>query len=257
MTSTRRAAITLNAAAQRPAASPIRVRTREGASLRASMILRACSELREGDRRTCVRRRWVRYWRHRSNRIDVADGLFGNKRRILCRQLRQRGKLRRGPFGEIKMALRKRGNAAGLRHPRPFGTKQGERVLFADDRGAGFAKLRARDPRFLGNSVETKTDKSRDRDEGEIQRAYHGWSPLLEDADFETGASVRSAARRRAERARGLALISSSLGTCGCLPTRWNVGSRASARAGAWREPLPARPERSTKNRFTMRSSSE
>src|SRR5690606_9826443 len=73
------------------------------------------------------------------------------------------------------------------------------------------------------------------------------------------GAAVRSAARNCAERARGLARHSASLGRR--VPRNSGVKVAAAllpgAVGGAWREPPASRPLRSRRNCFTMRSSSE
>src|SRR5450631_2097349 len=69
------------------------------------------------------------------------------------------------------------------------------------------------------------------------------------------GASVRSAARSFAERARGLAEISSSSGVTGRLVKMTKLGA-ACAISGRCRDPPPALA-RSTRKFLTMRSSSE
>src|SRR6185437_2597481 len=69
------------------------------------------------------------------------------------------------------------------------------------------------------------------------------------------GASVRSAARNLADRARGLAAISASSGMTGRLVRTAKLGG-ACATAGWCRDPPPALP-RSTRKFLTMRSSSE
>src|SRR3954454_4908873 len=68
------------------------------------------------------------------------------------------------------------------------------------------------------------------------------------------GTEVRTALRRRAERARGLAASSCSAGDTG-LATRSNVGWFGSTNAGRWRDPAGVPPLRSRKKRFTIRSS--
>ena len=68
------------------------------------------------------------------------------------------------------------------------------------------------------------------------------------------GLAVRTALLSRAERARGFAASSRSVGETG-LATRSNVGSVGSTSAGRWREPAGVPPLRSRKKRLTMRSS--
>ena len=69
------------------------------------------------------------------------------------------------------------------------------------------------------------------------------------------GASVRSAARSLAERARGLAAISASSAVTG-RPVRMRKLGGGCTASGAWREPALRRP-RAVRNVLTMRSSSE
>ena len=66
-----------------------------------------------------------------------------------------------------------------------------------------------------------------------------------------------SAARRRAERARGLAETSASDGSTGLRVRSRKVAARSSARGGAWRDGAGVRPERARTNSLTARSSSE
>src|SRR5829696_2262958 len=66
------------------------------------------------------------------------------------------------------------------------------------------------------------------------------------------GASVRSAARSFAERARGFRAASASLAATGPFVTATKLAAAASPR-GKWRE----RPGRTARNCFTIRSSSE
>ena len=70
------------------------------------------------------------------------------------------------------------------------------------------------------------------------------------------GASVRSAARSFAERARGFRAASASLAATGPFVTATKLGAAASPR-GRWRERPGARPVRTARNCFTIRSSSE
>src|SRR6185437_10780809 len=83
----------------------------------------------------------------------------------------------------------------------------------------------------------------------ERRKAHHA-------AFSQTGAAVRSAARSRAERARGLRSISAAPGVTGLRVMRRKLGA-AVGRAGRWREPRGAASLRSRRNSFTVRSSSE
>ena len=69
------------------------------------------------------------------------------------------------------------------------------------------------------------------------------------------GASVRTAVRNRAERARGFLASSRSEGATG-LATFSNVGAGPRAICGRWRDPAGRLPLRSLRKRLTMRSSS-
>src|ERR1700675_621159 len=92
----------------------------------------------------------------------------------------------------------------------------------------------------------------------------HGQPPLITSSSLGhagnaaapwAGASLRSAARSFADRARGLAEISASSAVTGRL-VRIAKLRAACATSGRWRDPPPALA-RSTKKFLTMRSSSE
>src|ERR1700738_5178751 len=92
----------------------------------------------------------------------------------------------------------------------------------------------------------------------------HGQPPLITSVSVGpagnaaagcAGAAVRSAARSFADRARGLAAISSSSGVTGRLVKMEKLGA-ACAISGRCRDPPPALA-RSTRKFLTMRSSSE
>src|SRR4029078_8831893 len=72
------------------------------------------------------------------------------------------------------------------------------------------------------------------------------------------GGSVRTAARKCAERALGFDLVSPSLGIRGRRLTRWKLGAPAvDFCSGRWREPFGASRLRLARKRLAMRSSSE
>ena len=76
--------------------------------------------------------------------------------------------------------------------------------------------------------------------------AFLAWS--------HAGASVRTAVRSRAERARGFRASSASEGETG-LATCSKVGAGPCAAIGRWREPAGTSPLRILRKRLTMRSS--
>src|SRR4029079_1470283 len=76
--------------------------------------------------------------------------------------------------------------------------------------------------------------------------AYPPWS--------HAGASVRTAVRSRAERARGFLASSRSDGDTG-LATFSKVGAGPRATCGRWRDPAGTLPLRSFRKRLTIRSS--
>src|ERR1700739_3838054 len=110
-------------------------------------------------------------------------------------------------------------------------------------------------------------DVSRGEDQGgdhEEMDDPHGQPPLITSARTGhagnaaaicAGAALRSAARSFAERARGLAEISSSFAITGRLVRTTKLGA-ACASSGRWRDPPPALA-RSPRKFLTMRSSSE
>src|SRR5579872_2768169 len=71
------------------------------------------------------------------------------------------------------------------------------------------------------------------------------------------GAALRVANRSFAERARGLATRSASLGTIGWPPSTEKVGAGGGFSPGRRRPAVSPRPERRAKNCLTTRSSSE
>ena len=75
----------------------------------------------------------------------------------------------------------------------------------------------------------------------------------------QAGAPVRSAARSRAERARGFRAVSCADGRIARVVISRKLGSRtlAGAASGLWRDGLGLRPLRRRRNAFTRRSSSE
>ena len=73
----------------------------------------------------------------------------------------------------------------------------------------------------------------------------------------QAGAAVRSAARSRAARERGLRSISAASGLTTRRPSCLKLGAAAASGAGAWREPRGARELRRCRNCLTRRSSSE
>src|SRR5262249_26494477 len=104
------------------------------------------------------------------------------------------------------------------------------------------------------------------RDHADIEEADHRRLPLTTSASAGSrgtkscalrcaGASVRSAARSLAERARGLAAISASSGVTG-RPVRARNEGAGAITSGRCREP-PPRLLRSARKVLTMRSSSE
>src|SRR6185437_4178142 len=76
-------------------------------------------------------------------------------------------------------------------------------------------------------------------------------------ASPQAGASLRSAPRSRAERARGLAAISAAPGVASSPGQRRKLGAWAAPASGWWREVPGARPLRSRRKLLTRRSSSE
>src|SRR6202030_1061110 len=116
---------------------------------------------------------------------------------------------------------------------------------------------------FHLDPIDIGRGEHQDADHEEMEDA-HGQPPLITSvrtghagnaAAACAGASVRSAARSFADRARGLAEISSSSGVTGRLVKMTNLGA-AWAISGRCRDPPPAFA-RSTRKFLTMRSSSE
>ena len=101
------------------------------------------------------------------------------------------------------------------------------------------------------------TMEARAHHHGEAGEQY-GRAPSHPVLASVTGVSVRTAARMRAERARGLAAISAAPGRTTRRPSRRNRAERTAVWAsGAWREGLGRAAERSTRKRLTVRSSRE
>src|SRR5690606_12768860 len=77
---------------------------------------------------------------------------------------------------------------------------------------------------------------------------------LLGHAASRAGAAVRTAARKVAERARGLRKVSASEGRM-AFESTVNVGSAESRASGRWRLARAVAPAASRRKRLTMRSS--
>src|SRR3984957_14014606 len=116
---------------------------------------------------------------------------------------------------------------------------------------------------FHFDPVDIGGGEHQDADHEEMEDP-HGQPPLITSARTGhagnaaamcAGAVLRSAARSLAERARGLAEISSSLAVTGRLVRTAKLGA-ACASSGRWRDPPPALA-RSPRKFLTMRSSSE
>src|ERR1700739_3191950 len=116
---------------------------------------------------------------------------------------------------------------------------------------------------FHFDPVDIGGGEHQDADHEEMEDP-HGQPPLITSARTGhagnaaaicAGAALRSAARSFAERARGLAEISSSFAITGRLVRTTKLGA-ACASSGRWRDPPPALA-RSPRKFLTMRSSSE
>src|ERR1700733_9783636 len=113
----------------------------------------------------------------------------------VARQLLERRELHGRTVIEAELALRQRGDALGTGDARPVGLEHADLALLLRDRVPGLVEIDAGQPRLLRDVVESQDRKPHQRDAEEIEDADH---LALRQA------RMRSAARRRAERARGL-----------------------------------------------------
>src|ERR1051326_8266046 len=148
-----------------------------------------------------------------------------------------------------KARLRQMLNARRIGDATQFRLYRVKRLLLRRDLPVHSGQFRPRDPRLLRDVIERETGKRRNGEAEKGGNADHGCSP-------QAARAVRSAARRRAERARGLRAISSDVATRGRDQTGRNVCFCETRRSGACRE-TGCGLLRSTRNLFTMRSSSE
>src|SRR5262249_53938279 len=134
-------------------------------------------------------------------------------------------------------------------------------LVVAQRRDVGFGRLRAELRAIDGEG------ENRDHDDAGDHQLFHHATPSSclrpgsrgpsSGGSAQAGASVRSAQRSLAERERGLASTSVSLGS---IALRWRtskVGGFPFGVPGRWREADGVWPERARKNSFTMRSSIE
>src|SRR5690606_38140823 len=151
---------------------------------------------------------------------------------------------------------------------RPFGLEHVDGGFFARDRALQALDLNGLPCRlvFAAINAHRRGDDDQDRDDVERPKAHARAMHWLSAASCGTpyargseapraGASVRSAARRRAERARGLRAISMSPGVAE-RTMGMKVGAAANV-AGECRETFAVVRERSARNVLTIRSSSE
>src|SRR5262249_11885277 len=153
----------------------------------------------------------------------------------------------------------------------PSGPQRGDRLTLATNFEAKLGDALRLAGRLELDRVDVGRRQNERRDHANVEHTHHRGCPVPRRAtrsvnDGKGGckrvvrragiaASVRSAARSLAERARGLALTSASSGTMGRgVKIRKVVVDCAGA--GRWREGARSRL-RSTRNDFVMRSSSE
>src|SRR5579885_1589422 len=192
---------------------------------------------------------------------DVADRIAADldalRQRREVADMRERKRLHAEIFGGQPL------DAIGRREHAPFGLQCRDLLALLID-----LVVQPRDLlRFISGAVFDVIDHDRRRDQSaycdQIEAAQHRQRSrrgsrevsVASGSSLRADASVRSAARSLAERARGFCSDSSSEGASGFLVSSLNVADFAFA-AGAWRETEGAL-ERAARNSFTSRSSSE
>src|SRR5690606_6634486 len=105
--------------------------------------------------------------------------------------------------------------------------------------------------RLVLDLVEREGHRQRGEDEDEIDRAHHrppssrmAGRPRVAASKGKGAAAVRWAARRRAERARGLAAVSASAGRAAPRVISMKDGWARSVRSGRCRDRAPVLPQR-------------
>ena len=165
--------------------------------------------------------------------------------RIVRRQRHRVGDLAGGGRLQSEMARGELGQPVGLGEIGPFGAQHVDRLAVLRDLVIERGELFLQPEHFLLDQIEAARRGDGQAEPEQTCGAHHD------------GAPVRSAARSRAERARGLAAISASLGR---IAPRLRAGGRSArasrARADGGRRAARA-PERARRNSFTSRSSSE
>src|SRR5262249_55677395 len=162
-------------------------------------------------------------------------------------------------------------NARGIVELGPFRAQRRHCVAFAADLEPQLGDALRLPRRLELDFVDVGRRQHERADHADVENAHHRgfpdpWRATMSAGDGNCGcntvarrlaiaASVRSAARSLAERARGLAPISASSGTIGRL-VRMRKVAGACAGAGRWREGALGRL-RSIRKDFAMRSSSE
>src|SRR5262249_9816258 len=149
---------------------------------------------------------------------------------------------------------------------RPFGAQRRDHIVLAPDLHAQLGNPLRLARRFELDPVDIDGSGDERGDDADVEEAHHRRLPLMtsvragsrgkrSSCALPAGASVRSAARSLAERARGLAAIAVASGVTN-RPVRTRKPAGGCLASGRWRDP-PLRRLRVARNVFTMRSSSE
>ena len=193
-----------------------------------------------------------------ADRVDLGLGV---RQFVDRRDLAQRQRL------EAKFRVGQRLQPVGPGKMRIFGPQEVDRVLLLVDEVARLHQLLGGVDRLVFDAVDIgrRTDQRGDRDAC-MKRHISFFSPVARGSRASAsiassiprgGAPVRTPKRSLAERERGLASASASLGSIGWPRGTSNVGWASAGSPGKRREAARPRPERLAKNCLTMRSSSE
>src|SRR5262249_22854933 len=148
----------------------------------------------------------------------------------------------------------------------PFGPQRRYGIAPAPDLGGELRDAFGLHGRFEFDLVNVDCRRHQRRRHDEMDKAHHYRSPRSVSPSegsrdntatglSRAGASVRSAARSFAERARGFSLTSAASGVTGRRVSTRNVAA-CGALSGRWREP-PPETLRAARNVLTIRSSTE
>ena len=181
---------------------------------------------------------------HAADRIAAG----GDVLRRSVGQMIERVELRRRDGFEMQEALGQRFDARRIIELAPFGAQRGDLVALVTHLAAQLGETLGLDRGVELDAIDPGGGEHQHSDHDKIEHAQdHGRPRMMSASDGSRGnrssmaasrggASVRSAARSLAERARGLAAISASSGVSGRRVSTRNVGGGA-ATTGRWREP--------------------